>query len=173
MQSAPKHFQSRKRRQWRRTLLSILLTPLLLAILTHLSQQAAAAFGDLHFCAFEPELSAPEAMAGIASTGHKQGSPDANEAALESWLSREGSPIRCDMFPQDFAFGAATAAYQVEGAWNRGGRGPSIWDTFSHEPKRIMGGDTGDVACDHYNRFKVRPSNRNHGFVLGPAAAFT
>ncbi|GAQ83224.1 Beta-glucosidase [Klebsormidium nitens] len=93
-------------------------------------------------------------MAGIASIGHKQGSPDANDAALQSWLCQEGSPIRHDMFPQDFAFGAATAAYQVEGAWNKGGRGPSIWDTFSHEPKRILGGDTGDIACDHYNRFK-------------------
>ena len=56
-------------------------------------------------------------------------------------------------FPIDFAWGAATSAYQVEGAVNEDGRGPSIWDTFTHEPGRIANGDTGDVACDHYHRW--------------------
>jgi beta-glucosidase len=56
-------------------------------------------------------------------------------------------------FPRDFLWGAATAAYQIEGAWNEDGRGTSIWDTFSHEPGRVAGGDTGDVACDHYHRW--------------------
>jgi beta-glucosidase len=56
-------------------------------------------------------------------------------------------------FPADFLFGAATASYQVEGAVHEGGRGTSIWDTFSHTPGRTWNGDTGDVACDHYNRF--------------------
>ena len=55
-------------------------------------------------------------------------------------------------FPADFLFGAATASYQVEGAVHEGGRGPSIWDTFSHTPGRVLGGDTGDVAADHYHR---------------------
>jgi beta-glucosidase len=50
-------------------------------------------------------------------------------------------------------WGAATAAYQVEGAVDEDGRGPSIWDRFSHTPGRIRGGDTGDVACDHYHRY--------------------
>ncbi|MDR0483343.1 MAG: family 1 glycosylhydrolase [Cellulomonadaceae bacterium] len=56
-------------------------------------------------------------------------------------------------FPHDFAWGAATAAYQIEGAVAEGGRTPSIWDTFAHTPGRIMNGDTGDIACDHYHRF--------------------
>ncbi|WP_296667088.1 family 1 glycosylhydrolase [Demequina sp.] len=57
-------------------------------------------------------------------------------------------------FPQGFLFGAATAAYQIEGAVGEGGRGPSIWDTFSRTPGAITGGDSGDVACDHYHRWE-------------------
>jgi beta-glucosidase len=57
-------------------------------------------------------------------------------------------------FPADFVWGAATAAYQVEGAVAEDGRGPSIWDTFSHTPGKVLGGDTGDVAVDHYHRFR-------------------
>ena len=57
-------------------------------------------------------------------------------------------------FPPDFLWGVATAAYQVEGAWDEGGRGPSIWDTFSHTPGKTHNGDTGDVAVDHYHRFE-------------------
>ena len=56
-------------------------------------------------------------------------------------------------FPDAFVWGAATAAYQVEGAVDVDGRGPSIWDTFTKLPGAIAGGDTGDVACDHYHRF--------------------
>nr|WP_156742163.1 GH1 family beta-glucosidase [Occultella aeris] len=55
-------------------------------------------------------------------------------------------------FGADFVWGSATAAYQVEGAATEGGRGPSIWDTFSHTPGRTLNGDTGDVAIDHYHR---------------------
>jgi beta-glucosidase len=58
------------------------------------------------------------------------------------------------VFPADFAWGAATAAYQIEGAVAEGGRGPSIWDTFAHTPGRILRGETGDVACDHYHRWE-------------------
>ncbi|MCA5893808.1 beta-glucosidase [Isoptericola sp. NEAU-Y5] len=57
-------------------------------------------------------------------------------------------------FPADFLWGTATAAYQIEGAAAEGGRGPSIWDTYSHTPGRTQGGDTGDVACDHYHRWE-------------------
>jgi len=57
-------------------------------------------------------------------------------------------------FPKDFLWGAATAAYQIEGAWNEDGRGASIWDTFSHTPGLVDNGETGDVACDHYHRFE-------------------
>jgi beta-glucosidase len=55
--------------------------------------------------------------------------------------------------PAGFVWGAATAAYQIEGASTEDGRGPSIWDTFSHTPGRIRGGGTGDVAVDHYHRW--------------------
>lgn len=55
-------------------------------------------------------------------------------------------------FPADFLWGAATASYQIEGAVHEGGRGPSIWDTFSHTPGAVLHGDTGDVAADHYHR---------------------
>jgi beta-glucosidase len=57
-------------------------------------------------------------------------------------------------FPAGFQWGAATSAYQVEGAVSEDGRGPSIWDTFSHTPGRVAGGDTGDVAADHYHRWR-------------------
>jgi beta-glucosidase len=56
-------------------------------------------------------------------------------------------------FPDGFLWGAATAAYQIEGAVAEDGRGRSIWDTFAHTPGRVAGGDTGDVACDHYHRY--------------------
>jgi len=56
-------------------------------------------------------------------------------------------------FPPGFLWGAATAAYQVEGAWNEDGRGESIWDRFAHQPGNIKNGDTGDVACDSYRRY--------------------
>jgi len=58
-----------------------------------------------------------------------------------------------DHFPPGFLFGASTAAYQIEGAVNEDGRGPSIWDKFSHTPGKIEGDDNGDVACDHYHRY--------------------
>ena len=57
-------------------------------------------------------------------------------------------------FPPDFVWGCATASYQIEGAWNEDGKGESIWDRFSHTPGRVMNGDTGDIACDHYHRYR-------------------
>lgn len=56
-------------------------------------------------------------------------------------------------FPEKFLFGAATAAYQIEGAAFDDGRTASIWDAFSRVPGAVVNGDTGDVACDHYNRY--------------------
>ncbi|MFC7546151.1 family 1 glycosylhydrolase [Plantactinospora sp. GCM10030261] len=56
-------------------------------------------------------------------------------------------------FPDGFTWGAATAAYQIEGATRDGGRGPSVWDTFAAQPGRIADGGTGEVACDHYHRY--------------------
>jgi beta-glucosidase len=58
------------------------------------------------------------------------------------------------IFPEKFVWGAATASYQIEGAVKEDGRGQSIWDTFSHTPGNVADGDNGDVACDHYHRYK-------------------
>ena len=65
-------------------------------------------------------------------------------------LEPQGRPV-----PDEFVLGAATAAYQIEGARHVDGRTDSIWDTFSHTPGAVVDGDTGDVACDHYQRYAV------------------
>jgi beta-glucosidase len=57
-------------------------------------------------------------------------------------------------FPENFIWGAATASYQIEGGWNAGGKGESTWDRFTHTPGKIHAGDTGDLACDHFHRWK-------------------
>lgn len=57
-------------------------------------------------------------------------------------------------FPSDFTWGTAAAAYQIEGAWNEGGRAPSVWDTFSQTPGKIFENHNGNVACDHYHRWR-------------------
>ena len=56
-------------------------------------------------------------------------------------------------FPADFLWGTATSSYQIEGAWQEGGKGESIWDRFAHTPGNVLGGHSGDVACDHYHRW--------------------
>ncbi len=58
------------------------------------------------------------------------------------------------IFPDNFVWGVATSAYQIEGAWNEDGRGPSIWDTFSHTPGKVFNNENGDMAADHYHRWK-------------------
>jgi beta-glucosidase len=75
-------------------------------------------------------------------TVHRLTAPEPSETA------RAAAP-----FPADFLWGAGTAAYQIEGGAHDGGRGPSIWDTFSHTPGMVRNGDTGDVAADHYTRY--------------------
>jgi beta-glucosidase len=57
-------------------------------------------------------------------------------------------------FPPGFLWGTATAAYQIEGAVTEDGRGPSIWDTFTHTPGKIRNEHNGDVADDHYHRYR-------------------
>ncbi|MER8029391.1 GH1 family beta-glucosidase [Streptomyces bauhiniae] len=63
-------------------------------------------------------------------------------------------PIDLAALPSDFRWGTATSAYQIEGAVTEDGRAPSIWDTFSHTPGKIDGDDNGDIACDHYHRWR-------------------
>ncbi len=60
-----------------------------------------------------------------------------------------------DLFPPGFCWGAATAAYQIEGAAAAEGRKPSVWDTFSATPGQVLNGDTGAIACDHYHRYEA------------------
>ena len=75
-------------------------------------------------------------------------------AAIASELFRPQMKFAPFQFPEEFIFGAATAAYQIEGAWNEDGKGESIWDRFVHTVGRVKGGYTGDVACDSYHRYQ-------------------
>ncbi|MGW0687589.1 GH1 family beta-glucosidase [Streptomyces sp. NPDC002754] len=69
-------------------------------------------------------------------------------------MSDPHSALDVSDFPHDFLWGTATSAYQIEGAVTEDGRAPSIWDTFAHTPGRTDGGDHGDIACDHYHRWR-------------------
>lgn len=71
------------------------------------------------------------------------------DAGQHSSHQADGAP-----FPDGFLWGMATASYQVEGAWKEDGKGESIWDRYAHGIGHIKGGDTGDVACDHYHLYK-------------------
>ncbi|MFX1497740.1 MAG: GH1 family beta-glucosidase [Promethearchaeota archaeon] len=57
-------------------------------------------------------------------------------------------------FPDEFLWGVATSSFQIEGAWNEDGKGPSVWDDICHNTKIVINRDTGDIACDHYHRYK-------------------
>ena len=80
------------------------------------------------------------------------GSLAANTEGVPAQAKENGASTRS--FPDGFLWGTATASYQIEGAWNEDGKGESIWDRFAHTPGNIKNGDTGDVALDHYHRYK-------------------
>ncbi|GAB2805629.1 GH1 family beta-glucosidase [Streptomyces chlorus] len=69
-------------------------------------------------------------------------------------MSDSATPVTPAAFPPAFLWGSATSAYQIEGAVREDGRTPSIWDTFSHTPGKTAGGETGDIAVDHYHRYR-------------------
>jgi len=79
-------------------------------------------------------------------------SPAASAPGARDSRSLELNPA--SPFPADFAWGVATSAYQIEGAASEDGRGPSVWDTFSKQPGATFEGQTGEVACDHYHRYR-------------------
>ena len=69
-------------------------------------------------------------------------------------LSSSAAPSTSTRFPDGFVWGAATAAFQIEGATTEDGRGASIWDTLCAQPGAILDGSDGSVACDHYHRWE-------------------
>ena len=93
------------------------------------------------------------AKAAAAATLASSGGTQAAAQTLPGTGAEPSKPTARE-FPKDFFWGTATSSYQIEGAWNEDGKGPSIWDTFAHTPGKIVGGATGDVAVDHYHRYK-------------------
>src|SRR5215813_12842105 len=100
-------------------------------------------------------------VAALASTGTLMMSASATATIGLSTSATKASaqlgvaqPSAARTFPDGFYWGTATASYQIEGAWNEEGKGKSIWDTYAHTPGKIRDGDTGDVANDHYHRYK-------------------
>ena len=91
------------------------------------------------------------AMGGASALGASAtAAPSAARAGDAAYAGRETPRA----FPAGFLWGTATAAYQIEGAVSEDGRGPSIWDTFTHTPGKIRNDDNGDIADDHYHRYR-------------------
>src|SRR5262245_50928313 len=93
-------------------------------------------------------------LAKIVSTGALAASATSREAATQPSGDVAVRPDDARNFPEGFIWGTATAAYQIEGAVSEDGRGPSIWDTFAHMRGKIRNEDNGDVADDHYHRYR-------------------
>src|SRR5215472_17272582 len=91
-------------------------------------------------------------LAGAAALGVRATATPGAARSIEEAVARQ--PVEPRAFPAGFLWGTATASYQVEGAVAEDGRGPSVWDTFSHTPGKVANNATGDVADDHYHRYK-------------------
>jgi beta-glucosidase len=99
----------------------------------------------------EAKATRPERTLCPASTDPRPIKPDRPHRSNEGTAPMSSART----FPATFLWGAATAAYQIEGGATEGGRGPSIWDTYSHTPGATLNGDTGDVAADHFHRWRA------------------
>src|SRR3712207_6595449 len=100
-------------------------------------------------------------LAALAGTGTLMGaaaslglSMATTRVSAQPAASDVAQPSTARSLPAGFYWGTATSAYQIEGAWNEDGKGPSIWDTYAHTPGKIRNGDTGDVANDHYHYYR-------------------
>jgi beta-glucosidase len=91
---------------------------------------------------------------GVSAAGVAMATAAAQAAGKKGGGAKAGGGGAADPFPKGFVWGAATAAYQVEGAANEDGRGPSVWDVFCKKEGKVFEGHSGDVACDHYHRYK-------------------
>src|SRR5262245_10117291 len=98
------------------------------------------------------QLSRRDFVASAGVAGLAAATPDASTARTRVTSGSDQGTTR--EFPEGFYWGVGTSSYQVEGAWNEDGKGPSIWDTYTHTPGQIKNNDTGDVANDHYHRYK-------------------
>ncbi|CAG5121822.1 unnamed protein product, partial [Candidula unifasciata] len=92
--------------------------------------------------------------AATAAKAAKAASAATKKIDDERHLQEGDKDFLFDTFPEDFVWAAATAAYQIEGGYDEDGKGPSIWDTFTSESRRIINGEDGKVACDSYHRYK-------------------
>lgn len=89
----------------------------------------------------------------IKDNGFKPGYPALGGQPTGKVQSEDDFEVLYDTFPKDFIFASATSAYQIEGGWNADGKGPSIWDKWTHEG-RVKDRETGDTACDSYHKYK-------------------